>query len=234
MAEHWGWSLNENELRTAYLKTPVRARRQYGAVVGLLNIFAQHLSVLSNQLLLQQAGTHAEPPIFARARAFVEEHFTEQISLRQAAAAARVSPFHFCKVFKRVTGLTFTVFVARHRIEKAKNLLFNAHYRISEICYAVGFESLSHFNRRFYEYVGESPTSYRRRLQRGLVNGPKNGTRPGATRAAAGVNGTGATEFLIRARSTAQASKGEWLQPPHLVQTQAGKGCRNGSGSKST
>ena len=45
-------------------------------------------------------------------------------------------------MFKKVTGLNFTDYVSRIRIEKAKNLLLNPNLRISEIAYEVGFQSL--------------------------------------------------------------------------------------------
>lgn len=230
LVQGWGLSLGGDALRAVYSRTPFLARKQYDAMVHLLNLFAQHLSVLSNQLLLRQANAGAVPPIIARARAFIEEHFTEQLSLREVAAASGVSLFHFCKLFKRATGLTFTAFVARLRVEKAKNLLLNPNYRVSEVGFAVGFESLTHFNRRFNEYVGESPTSYRQRIQRGLANGREKGTRPKASRAITFVNGTGASESLISAQPTGRTFSGDWFQPPNIAQPRTGKAHRNGGG----
>jgi len=64
-------------------------------------------------------------------------------------------------VFKKTTGLTFTDYLSRVRIEKAKTLLLNPHLRISEIAYDVGFQSLTHFNRMFRKIAGISPTKYR-------------------------------------------------------------------------
>ena len=72
-----------------------------------------------------------------------------------------VSTFFFCKMFKKATGLTFTGYLSRVRVEKAKTLLLNPHLRISEIAYDVGFQSLTHFNRMFLNIVGQSPTVYR-------------------------------------------------------------------------
>jgi AraC-like DNA-binding protein len=72
-----------------------------------------------------------------------------------------VSTFYFCKMFKKATGLTFTDYLSRVRVEKAKALLLNPHLRISEIAYDVGFQSLTHFNRMFRKIVGLSPTVYR-------------------------------------------------------------------------
>jgi AraC-like DNA-binding protein len=57
--------------------------------------------------------------------------------------------------------LTFTDYLSRVRVAKAKTLLLNPHLRISEIAYDVGFQSLTHFNRMFRKIVGESPSYYR-------------------------------------------------------------------------
>ena len=59
------------------------------------------------------------------------------------------------------TGLTFTEYLGRVRIEKANTLLLNPHLRISEIAYDVGFQSLTHFNRVFRQIFGQSPTAFR-------------------------------------------------------------------------
>ena len=64
-------------------------------------------------------------------------------------------------MFRKATGLDFTGYVSRVRIEKAKHMLLNPNLRVSEIAFAVGFQSLTHFNRVFKNIVGESPTEYR-------------------------------------------------------------------------
>jgi len=74
------------------------------------------------------------------------------------------SVFYFCKQFRKATGLSFTEFVSRTRIEKAKNLLLNPNLHITEIAYAIGFQSLTQFNRTFKKIMGQSPTDYRGNL----------------------------------------------------------------------
>jgi transcriptional regulator GlxA family with amidase domain len=68
-------------------------------------------------------------------------------------------------LFKRATGVTFTNFVSRVRIERSRNLLINPQLRVSEIAFEVGFQSLTHFNRIFQKLLGHSPTEYRQKLQ---------------------------------------------------------------------
>lgn len=61
-------------------------------------------------------------------------------------------------------------YVARLRVEKAKNLLQSPKLRISEIAFAVGFQSLSQFNRTFHRIVGAPPRTYRGTLNHALEN----------------------------------------------------------------
>jgi AraC-like DNA-binding protein/ligand-binding sensor protein len=223
LAKSWEIPQDGDTLRALYLKTPVVARKQYNAMAGLLDIFAEHLGVLSNQLLLQQSVINTGPTVIARARAFIEEHFAEPLSLKQVAAASFTSPFYFCKAFKRTTGLTFTAFVGRLRIEKAKNLLLNPNYRVSEIGFAVGFQSLTHFNRKFSQYVGQSPTNYRLRIQGSLAVGPAAGARIGTSRARAVINGTALSGSPIPVRPTRRTLGNEWFPSPNMARPGAGK-----------
>lgn len=160
----WGLKVDLTQAEEAYFHTRVIGPKQYEAMVRLLTIFAEHLSMVSNQLVVQQ--DHAEPQMIARAREFINEHQGEDLSLAEVARAVNCSTFYFCKMFKKATGLHFTEYLARVRIEKAKNLLLNPNLRISEIAYEVGFQSLTHFNRVFRRLVGESPTEYRLKLPR--------------------------------------------------------------------
>jgi YesN/AraC family two-component response regulator len=143
----------------------VLSSRQHEGVVKLLSIFAQHISMVSNQILVQRANT--EPPAITRARQFIQDNQSEDLSLGQVAKAVNMSTFYFCKMFKKATGLNFTDYVSRVRVEKAKNLLLNRNLRVSEIAYEVGFQSLTHFNRVFKKIMGQSPTNYRGRLAPG-------------------------------------------------------------------
>lgn len=160
----WGLTVDLSKIEEAYFHSRVLAPAQYQAMVRLLTIFGQHLATLGNQLAVQQ--TAAEPPSITRARRYIETHQAEPLSLGAVARAANMSTFYFCKMFKQATGLNFTEHVTRVRIEKAKNLLLNPHARSSEIAYATGFQSLTHFNRSFRRFAGQSPTEFRAGLPR--------------------------------------------------------------------
>jgi AraC-like DNA-binding protein len=155
----WGSQIDLKRLEDVYFHSKVLNPGQYEAAIRLLEIFGKHLSLIANQLATQSA--ESEPPMIRRARAYVAGHHADPLRLREIATAMHVSTFYFCKMFKKATGLTFTDYLGRVRVEKAKNLLTNPHLRISEIAYSVGFQSLTHFNRVFRELTGESPRNYR-------------------------------------------------------------------------
>jgi AraC-like DNA-binding protein len=103
----------------------------------------------------------AEPVAIWKARKFIEEHSDEELSLRKVAKAVNINSNHLSEKFKQVTGVNFVDYVARARFEKACKLLRDANCRTSEIAFAVGFQSLSQFNRVFKKLAGKSPTQYR-------------------------------------------------------------------------
>jgi len=161
----WGSQIDLKQLKEAYFKSKVLSGSQYAGVVRLLEIFGKHLSLVANQIALAEA--EAESPLVRRARAYIAGHHEDPVSLEEIAKAMHVSTFYFCKMFKKATGLTFTDYLGRVRVEKTKTLLLNPHLRVSEIAYMVGFQSLTHFNRVFHNLTGESPSDFRdkRRLR---------------------------------------------------------------------
>jgi AraC-like DNA-binding protein len=155
----WGVDVDLGKAREAYFHTKVLTKKQYRSMLRLLEIFGRHLSILSNQIAMENQA--AEPAAVTRAKQFIAQNQNNAICLATVAKAVNTSTFYFCKLFKRATGLTFTDYLARVRIEKAKTLLLDPNRRVSEVAYDIGFQSLTHFNRVFRKIVGRSPSSYR-------------------------------------------------------------------------
>jgi YesN/AraC family two-component response regulator len=103
----------------------------------------------------------AEPIEIWKARKFIEEYSSEELSLNRVAKAVNINSNYLSEKFKQVTGINFVEYVARTRFERAHDLLRNSNRRISEIAFAVGFQSLSQFNRVFKKFSGKSPTEFR-------------------------------------------------------------------------
>ncbi len=154
-----------SEIHKAWDKNPLIPPEKYNAIVRLLTFFAEQLSALINRIVLEQQN--AEPPLVQKAREYIDKHKTEPLALSAVAKAAGASVFHFCKVFRKTTGLKFTDYVARVRLEEAKTQLLNPNRRISEVAYDVGFQSLTQFNRMFKRVFRQSPTEFREHLATG-------------------------------------------------------------------
>jgi len=103
----------------------------------------------------------AEPVEIWKARKFIQKRSAEELSLSKVAKAVNISANHLSEKFKQVTGVNFVDYVAHVRFEKACDLLRNPNLRISEIAFAVGFQSLSQFNRVFKRLACKSPSQYR-------------------------------------------------------------------------
>ncbi len=150
-------------------KLPAMTSERARALETMLRLFATQLGEYAEKLFLQTADN--EPDSVRRARQHILSHLTEPLTLEDVARHAGVSSFHFCKIFKRATGLTFTELVNRARVEQAKRLLLKPQRRITEVAYDVGFQSLSQFNRSFRRVTGESPTQYRAHLRNPVLVG---------------------------------------------------------------
>jgi len=149
--------------RRAYFETPVLNSEQFQAVIQLLDLFVQHLAdSAGRQALVASSG---EPQAVASAKQFVQAHAEEPITLGQVVEHVHLNRFHFCKLFKKATGITLTEYVTRVRIEKAKTLLCDQSRRVSEVVFASGFGSIPQFNSVFKRLVGVPPTEYRARVR---------------------------------------------------------------------
>lgn len=92
----------------------------------------------------------------------IEEHYMERITVEQAAAFVHLSSYHFCRMFKRMTGQTLVQFVNRYRINQADYLLKHTSLSITEIADQVGCGSINRFSKLFRQLKGCSPSSVRR------------------------------------------------------------------------
>jgi AraC-like DNA-binding protein len=157
----------EKKARRAYFETPVVTTERFQAIVELLNVFAQYLADHASRWAI--ANSHEEPAVVTSAKEFIQSHVEEPVTLTQVAQHVHLSPFYFCKLFKKATGMTLTEYVARVRVEKAKTLLVDPSLRISEVVYAAGFGSIPRFNSVFKRHVGMPPTQYRATLRSPLA-----------------------------------------------------------------
>lgn len=91
----------------------------------------------------------------------IHDHCTEDLSLDDAAALAGFSKYHFTRLFKRFTGVSYYKYLNRIRIEHAEKLLVDPGISITEVSLQSGFSSLSAFIRMFKLVKDCTPTEFR-------------------------------------------------------------------------
>jgi AraC-like DNA-binding protein len=103
-----------------------------------------------------------------RARAFIDDCYDLPLDLEQIASQASFSRYHFLRLFRNTFDQTPHQYLVQRRIERAKLLLAAGDLNITQICFAVGFQSLGSFSALFHRCAGYAPKEYRARLFRGM------------------------------------------------------------------
>ncbi len=150
------------KLQTTWRFTPRLSSAKRHAAEILLRMFAKYLEEYGKQLL-RSPRTQA-PTLLQKIESFLGECRQDEVSLKEVAASVNLSPCHFCSVFKKQTGLTFSQYRVRQRLEMARNLLADRERRVSDVAFEAGFGSIPYFNRAFRRGYGCSPSQYRDRV----------------------------------------------------------------------
>jgi AraC-like DNA-binding protein len=150
------------ELETTWRYSPLLSSEKCRAAATLLGMFARYLEECGRKWLA--ASGAAGSPLVEKIEAFLAQNQNGRVSLRDVAARVNLSPCHFCSVFKKQTGLTFTEYRNQRRLGRAEELLRDPGRRVSDVAFEAGFDSIPYFNRAFRRRFGCSPTTYRRRL----------------------------------------------------------------------
>jgi AraC-like DNA-binding protein len=100
-------------------------------------------------------------PSIERARQYVDKHYARPLTIERLAALAGLSSFHFIRAFRAATGATPHQYLRARRLDRARELLVTTPMPVTEICDAVGFQSLGSFSSLFRKVTGETPAAYR-------------------------------------------------------------------------
>jgi transcriptional regulator GlxA family with amidase domain len=112
-------------------------------------------------------GAPADDGRFAPVFALVRDRLPAAIPQRQAAALVHLSPAAFCRAFRAATGATFSAHVLGRRLTLAAEALAAGNRTVARIAADCGFAGSAHFNRRFRQRFGCTPSAYRRLVRGG-------------------------------------------------------------------
>jgi len=143
-------------------RTPVIAPEKHAAVIRMLESAARTL-VASITDHLAPAG-ESMPTLVRRACHYAHQHLAHEMPMRDVARTCGVSVPHLCRVFHHATGLRFREYVGRLRVTRARDLLLGTDRPVTEIAFAVGFQTLSQFNRVYRKVHGCAPRDTRFRV----------------------------------------------------------------------
>lgn len=209
--EKLGLGDRANRLRTTWNHTPRLSSSKCRAAGTLLQMFGKYLEECGRQQLSLHRKNNPSG-LLQKIEAFLAEYQDDQVSLKEVAACVNLSPCHFCSVFKKQTGVTFSHYRTRLRLEKARKLLGDPERRVSDVAFEAGFESIPYFNRAFRRVFGCSPSEYRVR-QPGQNPGQQN-PNPGVAANGAGRFNNGSMKRpLLRAQALVMPSVNNIRQP---------------------
>ena len=120
---------------------------------------------------IKQTKTHEYIEKLLMTCDYINAHFTESLTLNEVSEIAGFSKFHFTRLFKQFTNMTFKNYLNHCRVLRAETLLMDSNLSIMEVAMSSGFNSISTFNRIFKSTNNCSPNSFRKkRLNSGLKN----------------------------------------------------------------
>ena len=133
-------------------------------LVELLNIF-DILATTTEFSVLNAADkrfdfNHKDEDRINKVYEYVEQNYQKNIDIQAVADLTNLTIPSFCRYFKKISHTTYTDFVNEYRINQACRLLFE-NKPIADICFEVGFNNISHFNKTFKQLKGMSPREYK-------------------------------------------------------------------------
>ncbi|MDE7378794.1 MAG: AraC family transcriptional regulator [Paraprevotella sp.] len=144
-------TLVQNTLQSKMLSDELKIESR-GIIYQLFSRFIQKAS----------AKAMSHDARITKATHYVMEHLSDHISIRELASEACLSPEHFIRIFKNITGTTPMQYITRKRMEKSQHLLFTTNMSIKNIAFTLGYTDSSYFVRVFKCTLGITPQEYRK------------------------------------------------------------------------
>ena len=99
--------------------------------------------------------------LFENVKNFIKENIETELELEKVASNFGLSVYYFSRTFKEVTGINYSDYINKCRVDIAKNLLSNGEMNVKEVCYKVGYNDPNYFSKVFKKYEGVSPANFK-------------------------------------------------------------------------
>lgn len=134
--------------------------------IAVRSLLAQLLILIHRvQAVIREANPGSLHPMqdkISEIVAYVNQHYTEPLTLEGTAARFYISPSYLSRMFSRLTGFRFSEYLRIVRVREAQRRLLSTQERVQFIAEKVGFEHTAHFNKTFKQVTGTTPLRYRK------------------------------------------------------------------------
>lgn len=135
---------------------------QFGSDVLWRAYLAQILfTICNNYIVYKDISVNRMPPLVSDTIQYVEQHISENFSLRDMGTALHFNQNYMSRLFKQNTGITLKQYILEKKITFAQSLLSQG-YSVTDTCYKSGFADYSNFIRTFKQYTGQTPGSFKK------------------------------------------------------------------------
>lgn len=153
--------LTRRDIPTAFLFTDESFTYLHARAASSIYDMIKWLNYCLIRVLEQDSTRKASLSVTDCAKAYIHEHYQEDITREDVARAVSLAPEYYAKQFKRETGVAVKDYINQHRVEVAKELLRTTEKKVTDIAMDVGFSDSSYFTVVFRKIVGMSPSEYR-------------------------------------------------------------------------
>ena len=147
-------------LRAEARQPPDHPRRHAGVVGAALASFVLQAHFAPERSETRTRGPRLRPEDRERVDRHMVEHLSEPFSLPVLAHVARMSRWHFCRMFKAETTLTPREYFNRCRVLRAKGMIETGRFTFTQVMHALGFSELGHFTRVFKKHLHVAPRKF--------------------------------------------------------------------------
>lgn len=128
-------------------------------VYNLCEVLEEIITLVSDVQKVEPNGTIRE--VVAQAVQYINDNYFEELTLTSLAKRFNVESSYFSKLFRQETGSNLMLYIAKKRIEKAKELIKEQKNNLTEVAFMVGYDDYTYFSKVFRKMTGKSPRDYR-------------------------------------------------------------------------
>lgn len=148
-----------------YLLKPSRMEELHEAVAAMTANLAAISPASANAIEDEEDDPEAGGFVVRAAIRYMEEHYTEHLSLGEVAEKVYVSQWHLSKLINRYAKQSFFDLLNRCRVQRSQEMLSDPMFKVNEVAYAVGYADVAHFSRIFKKVTGKTPMEFRSGLK---------------------------------------------------------------------